>query len=75
MERNIRQLACAVMLQATRDYVRGTKAERDSILKDLRSPWMDHLTQGTSNIVAERLENNIGSISRRLRKYDKEEKK
>ena len=71
----VRQLACAVTLQAVRDYCskRATASKRLAILKDLRSDWMDMLTDGTSIIVAEQLEKYPKEIAVRLRKYKDEE--
>ena len=66
----IRRLAAAVTMQAVRDFFR-TKSEksRKAILKDLRSHWMDMLTNGTSINVAEQLEKHPAEIAERLRRY------
>lgn len=68
----IRRLAAAVTMQAVRDFFR-TKSEksRKTILKDLRSHWMDMLTNGTSINVAEQLEKHPAEIAERLRRYSK----
>lgn len=67
---NARQLAMAVTLQAAREYC---NTKRDSILKELRSTWMDIITDGTSVIVAEQLELHPEEIRARLRKTPEEE--
>jgi hypothetical protein len=67
-EKNIRELASAVMLQAVKDYFATTyDSSRKAILKDLRSPWMDMLSGGLSIAVAEQLEKEPEKIKKRLR--------
>lgn len=70
-EESIRRLAAAVTLQAVRDYFAkgASDKKRKKILKDLRSPWMDMLTNGTSVNVAEQLEKHPAEIRERLRKH------
>lgn len=70
---NIRNLACAITMQAIEDFCHTTKPEkRKAILKDLRSPYMDFITNGTSTIVAEQLELHPEDIAKRLRKINSE---
>lgn len=66
----IRNLACAVMLQAVRDFCKAheNSKKRDTILKELRSDWMELFTNGTSIIVAEQLELHPDEIAERLRR-------
>lgn len=78
---SIRNLACAIVLQAVRDYF--TKEEyktekktesmfakkRKTILKDLRSPYMEMLSNGTSVVVAEQLEKHPEEIVARMRQH------
>jgi hypothetical protein len=65
---NIRNLACAITLQAVRDYFDTTSSKKKAtILKDLRSSWMNAITNGTSVIVAEQLELHPEEIAARLR--------
>lgn len=78
---NIRTLVCEIIMQAARDYF--TKDEykteekteemfakkRKAILKDLRSSYMDFISNGTSVIVAEKLERHPEEIAARLRKH------
>lgn len=78
---NIRNLACAIIMQAVRDYF--TKEEykteakteemfakkRKTILKDLRSPYMEMLSNGTASVVAEQLELHPEEIVARMRQH------
>ena len=80
----IRQLASAIILQAVRDYfikkeyktVKKTEEmfdkKRKEIIKDLRSAYMDMLSNGQSIIVAEQLEKHPEEIAVRLHKYEEE---
>ena len=72
MENAIRQLACATMLQAAKDFA-DMPSQRKEIIKDLRSPWMQTFTQGTSVNVAEQLEKHPKEIIARIRKHEMEE--
>lgn len=67
---NIRELACAITMQAVRDYFAAgvTPKKRATILKDLRSSWMETITNGTSILVAEQLELHPEAIAERLRR-------
>lgn len=72
MDNVIRQLACATMLQATKDFADRPR-QRKTILDDLRSPWMQTFSQGTSMNVAEQLEKHPKEIIARIRKHEMEE--
>lgn len=67
-EENIRELSCATILQAVRDFVASEDYEHKIILRELRSAWMDLLTQGLSCVVAEQLEKHPDDIVKRIRK-------
>lgn len=69
-ETAIRSLAAAITLQAVRDYF-AYPDKQEEILKDLRSPYMDMLTNGQSVFVAEQLKKNPADIKARLRKNHK----
>ena len=71
---NIRSLTSAIMLQAVKDFARGSAKNRQAILKDLRSKWMDFISDGFSLIVAEQLEKHPEEIIARMHKYANEEK-
>ena len=67
--RGARQLAMAILLQATRDYCKSkSEGNRKVILKDLRSNRMDFISDGTSIMVAEQLELHPDEICERVRK-------
>lgn len=80
-DQSIRNLACAIILQAVKDYFTKTEykteekteamfiEKRKTILKDLRSHYMDMLSKGTSVIVAEQLELHPEDIAARLRQH------
>lgn len=69
---NYRNLGCAIVLQATKDYFEETTEMQKAILKDLRSGHLIALSDGISLTVAEELENNPKSIAERLGKYKAE---
>ena len=57
MQENYRQLCFAIIKQAVVDYFdRDRNWEKKKILKDLRSDWMDFLTDGMSVLIARQLE-------------------
>ena len=62
----VRQLAAAVTLQAAKDYFRADDKQKRTILKDLRSNWMDTFTNGTSILVAKQLEFHPAEVEARL---------
>lgn len=72
MDRCIRNLASAVLLQAAKDYCDlGTNEKRKRvIIKDLNSQWMLFLTDGMSENVAQELQYNEKEISVRLKKSE-----
>lgn len=68
-----RNLVCAIIMQAVRDYLRSASKKKTLILKDLRSPYMDMISNGTSVIVAEQLELHPEEIRARLCKMPEED--
>ena len=66
---NIKSLTSAIILQAVRDYlsVKASPKKQEEILKDLRSPYMDFITNGQAALVAEQLERHPKEIAERLR--------
>lgn len=74
-EQNIHNLTNAILLQAIKDFINGSKKQRTIILKDLRSSRMDLITNGASIIVAEQLELHPETIAARLRKHYESEGK
>jgi len=73
IEKNINALAAATVMQAVRDYLPATNQRRQTILRQLRSPWMCWLSNGTSENVAEQLENNAEKIAARMKLHYREE--
>ena len=71
----IRSLGAAICYQAVKDYCHpeATKAMKKKILKDLRSGYLDALTNGTASVVAEQLETNEWEIKKRIRKMKEDE--
>ena len=69
MDACIRNLACAILLQAAKDYcnAKPDSETRRKILKDLRSPRLKFITSDMSAIVAEQLELHADEITERLR--------
>lgn len=70
-DQSIRNLACAIIMQAVKDYFEAntTDKQRNAILKDLRSSRMDFISNGTSVIVAEQLELHPKEIAARMRQH------
>lgn len=68
-----RNLVCAIIMQAVRDYLRSASKKKALILKDLRSPYMDMISNGMSVIVAEQLELHPEEIRARLCKMPEED--
>jgi len=66
---SIRNLVAAIMLQAAKDYVAGAPKKQQAILKDLRSSYMDMLSNGMSIAVAEQLELHPAEIAARMRQH------
>ena len=66
----IKELAAAVLLQATKDYFDETDEVQEAILNDLRSDWLEFLTDGMSVIVAEQITLHPEEIIIRLRREE-----
>lgn len=56
MDAEIKNLTSAIMLQAVKDYFKSSPKGQTQILTELRSTWMDYITDGMSVLVAEQLE-------------------
>jgi hypothetical protein len=70
---NIRNLACAITMQAVRDYFNSAEKGKKAILADLRSKYMDFITNGTSVAVADQLELHPDEIRERMQRQLQEE--
>ena len=62
----MKNLGAAVLLQAVKDYFNETTVRQEIIIKDLKSDWLDFLTNGMSTVVAEQLILNPEQIKNRL---------
>ena len=71
MIENYKQLGYAVLGQAIKDFFNGSVPQQQKIIKDLKSPWMDWLTNGLSIVAAKQLKENPGKIRRKLKKGEK----
>ena len=68
--KNYRQLAFAILMQAVKDYCKTTSQKtKIAILQDLRTDYMDEITDGMSVVVAEKLELCPEDIAARLRQH------
>jgi hypothetical protein len=73
MDEGYKRLGYAVLKQAIKDYIDAPAERRKKILKDLKSPWMDWLTNGMSLVAAQQLKNNPRRIQAILSKCEEEE--
>ena len=71
---NARQLAMTFVHRAVKDYcMNDSDSKRAAILKDLRSSYMDLISDGVSVIVAEQLESNYDAIKARILNEEEDE--
>lgn len=73
MYENYRQLGFAVAIRAVKDYFQGGEGHKKVILREFRSQWLDLLTNGMGEQIAEQLELHPEEIKARLGKDDEEE--
>ena len=73
--KNYQQLGYAVALQALRDYFNSTPVGKNVIIKQLKSPWMNFITNNLAWRLAEELVKNPAEVKRRFKKAIKEESK
>jgi hypothetical protein len=67
MDTSIKNLGAAIILQAVKDYFNATASyQKRVIINDLKSDWLDFITNGTSIVVADKLKSNPEEIRRRL---------
>lgn len=68
------QLGYSVTLQAVKDFFKArTEAQRNAIIKDLNSEWMILISNGISEIAAQKLLTNPDEIEKRLNNEEKDE--
>lgn len=65
-----KQLGFAIVLQAVKDYFAFPEASKRVIIKDLKSDYLNFITNGTAKVVAEKLLKEPKAIKERLRKED-----
>ena len=65
-DQDIKNLVAAITLQAVKDYFQSSTKGKQSVLRDLRSPWMRMLTDDMSVVVAEQLIKHPEEIRERL---------
>lgn len=65
---NYRQLGMAVTLQSLKDFIEADPIEQKAIIADLRTPYMEFLSNGLSVPLADRLEKNPTEICNRIKK-------
>ena len=70
-----RSLGKAIVYEAIKEFAeeKNNPKMQHKILKDLRSPYMDFVSEGMSVIVAEKLETNPDEICDRVRRFEEEE--
>lgn len=71
--KNYQQLGYAVAVQAIKDFFEGTDKQKKAIIKQLRSPWMNFITNELAWRLAEELETNPKEVRRRFKKAWAEE--
>lgn len=69
----MKNLVCAVLFQALKDFAKGNEAQRKKILRELRGSWCDFISNGLSLVMADRLEKDPQPILDRIKYGDQEE--
>ena len=72
---NYRQLGATITYQAIRDFIEAKSEPKKQtvIIKQLKSPYMDLISNGLAPILAEKLESNPNEVCDRVKKFDREE--
>ena len=75
---NYQQLGYAIAIQAAKDYqsiegVETSPAKRREIIKDLRSPYMELITNGLSIMLADALRCDYKVVVARIKNMEREE--
>ena len=73
MTKNYRNLGCAVIREALKEYFEVDKYGKKSIIEDLKGDWMDWFTDGLSIVAAQHLESNPRAIQKVLKKFKEED--
>ena len=61
-----KNLGCAVAIQAAKDYAAGSPQKRAAIIKQLRSDYMQLITDGVSIMLADALRHDYKSVVNNL---------
>ncbi len=72
---NYQQLGYAVAIQALKDFFNGTDKQQKVIIKQLKSEWMNFITDNLAWRLAEELLKNPAEVKRRFKNAIKEESK
>ena len=68
-----KHLGCAVTVRAVKDFFRAkTDEKKQEIIKDLRSEWMEWLTEGLAEQVADKLESDPDGVKCRFKQMEKQ---
>lgn len=59
---NYKNLACAIAIQAAKDYVDASPQQRGHILRQLRSEYMNFITDGKSSMLADALKRDYKAV-------------
>lgn len=71
--KNYQQLGYAAVIQALKDFFAGTDKQKQAIIKQLKSPWLNFISNNLAWRLAEELEKNPKEVKRRFRKAIREE--
>ena len=67
-ELSIKSLTASIIMQAVRDFF-DYPHQKYTILQELRSEWMDYITDGLSVVIADELEKHPKEIAERMKRY------
>ena len=72
-----RELGATITYQAIRDFIacRKEPAKQATIIKQLKTPYMDLISNGLAPILAEKLETHPREVCNRVKQIDHEEAK
>ena len=71
--KNYKQLGYAVAVQALKDFFNGTDKQKQAIIKQLKSKWMNFITNNLAWRLAQELETHPKEVYRRFNKAWAEE--
>ena len=67
-----RNLGAAIAMQAAKDYEHASPAMRRVIIKDLRSQYMDTITNGMGAMLADALKKDHKTVIRRIKNMEED---